>query len=300
MEIWFTVIGFILGICLGSFAKALADRSLKNKKFSGRSYCEQCKHTLFWYDLLPVISYLSLRGKCRYCHTKFAPSYLIVELISGVLIGFVWWFFAPNALDLTNYWQLSFVWLDLGYKTFFVTILISLTLTDLKAMLIPDRIVIPSIIIAIIYAAMFVGFKIGFLYHQLSLSAIGKYLLPPHSEYFYLQAWTGVETFLWSIVTGLAIGGFFMLLIIVTKGKGMGGGDVKLGAFIGLVLGFPGALIAMMLSFLTGAVFGVAMILIGKKRFGQVIPFGPFMVLGSLIAMFWGTAILNWYLSLSA
>ena len=173
-------------------------------------------------------------------------------------------------------------------------------MTDLKKMLIPDRIIIPGIIISIVYLAILTIFKIGYLYYQLTLSPIGKYLLPPYTDYFYRQAWNGIETFLWSVFTGFAIGGFFLLLIVITKGKGMGGGDVKLGALIGIVLGFPNALVAIMLSFLTGAVFGVLMIVIGKKKFGQVIPFGPFMVLGSLIAMFWGKEILNWYLSLHA
>lgn len=299
MEVWFTVIGFILGTCLGSFAKALADRSLKNKSFWGRSYCEKCKHTLFWYDLFPGLSYLLLQGKCRYCHKTFSPEYLIVEVISGVLVGFLWWYFSPNILDLNNWWQIFFVFLDLGLKTFFITILIALTLTDLKKMLIPDIIVIPGIVTALILSAIFTSFKIGYLYYQLTLSTIGKYLLPPHSDYFYRQAWGGIETFLWSLVTGLAIGGFFLALVIGTKGKGMGGGDIKLGAFIGLILGFPNALIAMMLSFITGAVFGVVMILIGRKKLGQVIPFGPFMVLGSLLALFWGKQILYWYLQLS-
>ena len=98
---------------------------------------------------------------------------------------------------------------------------------------------------------------------------------------------------------GLLIGGFFMALIIITKGKGMGGGDVKLGAFMGLGLGFPNAPIATMLAFLLGAVVAIVLMVTGKKRFGQSIPFGPFLVLGSLMALFWGSHISNWYLHLS-
>ncbi len=107
-----------------------------------------------------------------------------------------------------------------------------------------------------------------------------------------------VQPLLGGILMGLLIGGFFWGLIIITKGKGMGGGDVKLGAFMGLMLGFPQALIALILSFLTGAVFSIILIIFGKKSFGQVIPFGPFLVLGSLIVLFWGQEILNWYLSI--
>ena len=78
----------------------------------------------------------------------------------------------------------------------------------------------------------------------------------------------------------------------------MGGGDVKLGAFIGIVLGFPQGLLAIVLSFLLGAVFSVVLLLTGKKHFGQVIPFGPFLVTGSLVTLFWGKEILDWYINL--
>ncbi len=94
------------------------------------------------------------------------------------------------------------------------------------------------------------------------------------------------------------IGGFFWGLIIITRGKGMGGGDVKLGAFMGLMLGFPQSLIALILSFLTGAIFSMILIIFGKKHFGQTIPFGPFLVIGSLVALFWGNQIIDWYLHL--
>ena len=78
----------------------------------------------------------------------------------------------------------------------------------------------------------------------------------------------------------------------------MGGGDVKLGAFIGVALGFPGAILALVLAFLSGAIFSVSLIVLGKKHFGQTIAFGPFLVLGSLVTLFWGDQILNWYLKL--
>ena len=97
---------------------------------------------------------------------------------------------------------------------------------------------------------------------------------------------------------GLLIGGFFWALIIITKGKGMGGGDVKLGAFMGLMLGFPQSLLAIVLSFISGAIFSIFLIIFGKKHFGQAIPFGPFLVFGSLVSLFWGNLIIDWYLHL--
>src|SRR4030081_3703588 len=87
--IWFSLLGFVLGTVLGSFALALAERSLNEKSFLGRSYCPECKKTLRWYDLFPIFSYLSLKGKCRYCHKKIPIEFPLVELIMGILIAYL-------------------------------------------------------------------------------------------------------------------------------------------------------------------------------------------------------------------
>jgi prepilin signal peptidase PulO-like enzyme (type II secretory pathway) len=87
---------------------------------------------------------------------------------------------------------------------------------------------------------------------------------------------------------------FFLLLVLITKGKGMGLGDVKYGAFMGLLLGYPGIVVGLYTAFLTGALVGVILIIAKKRKFGQIIPFGPFLVLGTVVAMFWGNQLLNW------
>lgn len=235
--------GFVIGAVLGSFVKALADRSLNDRSFRGRSYCPHCKHILQWYDLLPIFSFILLTGRCRYCHKKIGIEYLLVELVMGLLIGFLF-------LQENNAFELIF-------KTFFIAVLVTLFLTDLKKMLIPDRITIPAILIGII-AKPLIG----------------------------------------SVIMGLVLAGFFLGLIIITKGKGMGGGDVKLAAFLGIGLGFPQAAVALVLAFLIGAVFAVGALITKKKHFGQVIPFGPFLVIGALISLFWGNQIVDFYLKL--
>lgn len=296
--------GFIIGIILGSLAKALSDRSLVDKSFWGRSYCPNCKRKLQWYDLFPVFSYLILRGKCRYCRKKIGMEYLIVEVGMGILIGLLFWqqFSNFQSFDplrsLRTSFQFSTFLLDLFLKTFFITVLAILFITDLKKMFIPDRVVLPAIWIGAFSLLMITLYKIGYLYYYLSQTPVGQRLLPPYSDYFQRHALVIAEPFLGSLVTGLLIGGFFLSLIIVTKGKGMGGGDVKLGAFIGIMLGFPQAIFALVLSFITGALFSIALIMTRKKHFGQTIPFGPFLVLGSLMMLFWGAQIVDWYLRL--
>lgn len=310
METTLTGFGFLIGIVLGSLGLNLAERSLQKKSsFWGRSYCPKCKHKLHWYDLFPIFSYLILQGQCRYCHRAIGKEYLLVEVVMGILIGFLFWqqfdnfkfeIFNLNSnfkFIILNFKNIQII-LDVVFKAFFITILSVLFLTDLKKMLIPDRIVLPAIKISIIFMIFITIIKVIFLYYSLDQTVIGKLLLPPHSDYFQRHAMMAAEPLLGGIATALAIGGFFTALIMITKGKGMGGGDVKLGALIGIALGFPQALLAIILSFLTGAVFSVALILIRKKHFGQTIPFGPFLVLGALVALFWGPQILEWYLTL--
>ncbi len=278
------LIGFLLGTVLGSLCLVLAERGLTDKSFWGRSYCPHCKKNLRWYDLFPVLSYIFLKGKCRYCHKKISIEYLVVEVVMGLLIGFLFW------------QEFS---LELIYKTFFITILVSLFITDIKKMLIPDRIILPSILIGFVLSLVITIFKIGYLYYSLSSHDIGKYLLPAHSPYFFRHAYLISQPLLSGILMAILIGGFFWGLIVVTRGKGMGGGDVKLGAFIGLMLGFPQGLLAIIMSFVIGAIFSVCLLVTGKKHFGQTIPFGPFLVIGSLAALFWGGRIIDWYLNLS-
>ena len=301
---WFSVSGFLLGIILGSLIGALVDRSLKDKSFWGRSYCVSCKKHLQWYDLFPVFSFLIYKGKCRYCSKPIPREIFFTEVLSGVLISFLFWHSYPNfqfsIFNFQSIFNLSNVqaFLDLIFKTFFVVILLILAVTDLKKTLIPDRIVIPGLWILFTTLLLITEYKIFYLHIYLSNTALGQFLLPPHSDYFYRHSGYQIQDLITTILVALGIGGFFLLIIIMTKGKGMGGGDVKLGAFIGLGLGFPNAVLALMLSFVSGAVVALSLILLGKKSFGQTIPFGPFLVLGALIALFWGEQILNWYLSL--
>lgn len=188
---------------------------------------------------------------------------------------------------------------DLLFKSFFMTVLAIVALTDLKKTLIPDRIMFPSIYIGLVALIAVTLSKVIYLYYYLNQTPLGQSLLPPKSDYFTRHALIYAQDLLGSLSSAVIIAGFFLMLIIVTKGRGMGGGDVKLGFFIGLGLGFPNGILAVMLSFITGAMAAIMLIIGGKKHFGENIPFGPFLVVGSLIALFWGNDIINWYINLS-
>jgi leader peptidase (prepilin peptidase)/N-methyltransferase len=230
----------------------LADRLPREESVvRGRSHCEKCKKTLQWYDLIPLVSFTSLKGRCRYCHTRLSLYYPIIELTTGILFVL--------AFILTG-----FRIYDLGFMIFIFSALIVIFFTDLKYGIIPDVILLPSIVISFSY--LFLSPNSLIINHL--LSAFGASL-------------------------------FFLLLFLITKGKGMGLGDVKFAFLMGLILGFPDIVISLYIAFLTGAIIGVTLILWKKRKMsGATIPFGPFLVLGTLTALFWGEIIFQKTISL--
>jgi len=295
--IW--VAGFIIGVCLGSFTKVLADRSLTNRNFWGRSYCESCKRKLAWYDLFPILSYLFLKGKCHYCKKKLSPEYFLVEILMGLLIAGVFVkVLPPNFLELNLVSWIAALLSVLMYSVIVIT-LVAVFVTDFKTGYIPDRITYPTLWILFGLIIISVSYRIGLLYFSLKNSDIGKYLIPPYSNYFYSHSLELAAPLIYGSLMALLLGLFFFLLIVITRGRGMGGGDLKLGVFLGLAFGFPYSLVVLMLSFLLGSLFGVGLILLGRKKFGQTMPFGPFMSIAGLIVIFWGVQILDWYLKLN-
>lgn len=293
----FSILGFILGTILGSLLKVLADRSLTGKSFLGRSFCTSCKKTLAWYDLIPLFSYILLKGRCRYCGKKIGQEYVMVELVSGILIGYLFFTSFPFLSPLSDPLKLILFSSELIFKIFFITILLSLFLTDYKKMLIPDRIILPSIVLSIIFLLFLTVYKIAYLYIYLQGHPIGKYLLPPYNAYFQDRVLSNIEYFFTHLGAGLGLGAFFMLLILITKGKGMGGGDVKLGVLMGIILGVINTIVATMLAFFIGAIFSIILIILRKKTIKSQVPFGPFLVIGSLMALFWGNLIFGWFQS---
>lgn len=299
-------IGFILGLVLGSWVLCMADRSISGGKLSGRSYCPHCKKQLRWYDLFPVLSYLSTLGNCRYCKQRIGFRYPLIEVISGLLVALLFQqTFGSENLSFFNFflteniYRIVYIILELILKTLTVLVLVAVFITDIKKGLIPDKVTYPAVVAGLILLfAMAVTRILGF-YISLIESPLGKYLVPPHSDYFVRHAIDMAFPLWGGILSALGLGLFFAALIIFTRGRGMGGGDFKLAIFMGLVFGFPNAVLAIMLSFLLGSIFSVGLILFGKKKFGQTIPFGPFMSLGGLITLFWGNQILDWYLQIS-
>lgn len=275
MLIMFFVVG--LGLTIGSFVNAVVWRlheqsshSAKNGKRKtddgsrlsitrGRSMCPDCKHSLSVLDLIPVLSWLTLAGKCRYCHKPISVQYPLVELMAALLFGLSYIALRPDSL---------IGWVELGFWLYFLTALIILALYDLYWYILPDVVLLPAIVAGLVRVVVEV----------LMRHAIGS----------------GVEL----VLAALAVGGGFYALAAVSKGRWMGGGDIKLVFLMGLLLGWSKLGVALMIAFNGGALIGVLLIAFKLKHRRDHIPFGPFLVGGTVIAALYGQGIINWYLRL--
>jgi len=274
---------FILGLLIGSFLNAAIYRTETKKSLRGRSFCPHCKHQLSFWDLVPIFSYLFLRGRCRYCKKSISPQYPLVELATGILFAAISLkFILPTLLTINNTtYQIPNTLYFILYSLFLLfisAILVFIFTYDLKHSIIPDKIVVPAILISLVAIV--------------SLWGLNALSFPQNAIEI---AFSAISRAFFGVAAGA---GLFFLLVFVSKGKWMGGGDVKLGILMGLFLGFPNILVALFFAFLTGALVGLALIALRLKKFGQTVPFGPFLVAATFFALFFGGVIISLYLSL--
>jgi leader peptidase (prepilin peptidase)/N-methyltransferase len=257
------VLFFILGLVFGSFFNVVIYRLPKKESLlNPPSHCPSCNSLIKWYDNIPLISFAILKGRCRSCSAKISWQYPLVELLSG-------------SIFLYSYLKFGFQPL-LFISLFFLSILLVGTFIDLDTLLIPNRLIFPSIGLSLIFwiISSLTGFK----------------FLPL------------VEGNLMSALLGALLGGMILLLIawlspFIFGREGMGGGDVKLAFFIGFYLGFY-VLVAFFLAFLLGSLFGLFLIVLKGWQSHREIPFGPFLSLGAFLTLLFGQPLAHWYLSL--
>ena len=249
---------FLFGLCIGSFLNCLVYRLEEEKSLKGRSFCPHCKHALSWLDLFPVLSYLFLKGKCRYCRKSISIQYPLVELATGLIFLLIF----SYKFEISNFLNLLFLLYIAGS-------LIAIFIYDLKHYIIPDKVLFPAIAAALVYD---------------------------------LISWQHILNNLLAVVIA---SGFFLAIFLISKGKWMGFGDVKLAVLMGLLLGFPNVLAALFLAFFFGAIIGVILMAFPfgsaqgrqKKSLKSEIPFGPFLIIGTFLTMFCGNQIIQWYLN---
>jgi leader peptidase (prepilin peptidase) / N-methyltransferase len=275
------IIVFIFGLIVGSFLNCVVYRLDKEESFlKGRSYCPKCNHKLNWKDLIPVFSFIFLKGKCRYCKSKISPQYPIVEISTGLIFLLIYnfQFLIYNQFIIFNLQSI----IDLLYLFVVSSLLIIIFISDLKTFIIPDKVLFPAI-------------GVVFAYCVFEFLELNNWLLPAR---FSLGEGGGIGVFLNYLFSALAACAFFLAIYLVSRGTWMGFGDVKLAFFMGLFLGFPQILVALFLSFFSGAIIGVGLMLLGKKRMKSEVPFGPFLIAGTFVAFFWGQTMASWYFNL--
>ena len=245
------IIIFVIGLVIGSFSNVCIYRIPRSESIiRPGSHCPQCSKPIPFYDNIPVISYILLKGKCRYCGQPIPLQYPIVELATGLFYLALYLFYGLQLIAI--------VYMIL------CTLLIIISFIDLKERIIPDVLSLPFIVI-------------GFILR------------------FFLKSLSPVDSLL-----GILAGGGSLLIIAIAgtylfKKEAMGGGDIKLAAMIGAFLGWQLTLLSLFLGFFLGSIIGVIVLIINKGK-SDIVPFGPFIALGTMLSIFWGQAIIHWYL----
>lgn len=253
------IIVFIFGLFIGSFLNVVVYRLHRQESFiKGFSKCLFCGHRLYTKDLVPLFSFLWLKGRCRYCKQRFSQQYFLVELVTALSFFLFYLRYLPDGLLLASNLAIWQLWFGFTMIAFLVIIFVY----DFKYYLILDSVVLPAIILAFIF--------------NLSLGA----------------------HFLNLLLAAVLASGFFLLQFVVSKGTWIGGGDIRLGFLMGAILGWPQVLTALFLAYIMGSIFSIGLLLGKKKHMSDKVPFGTFLSLATFITMLYGPALYNWYLSL--
>lgn len=262
-DIWIQILIFLLGLAIGSFLNVCIYR-IPRSDFSiyspRRSFCPECNQSIKWYDNIPLLSYLLLRGKCRHCKAKISIIYPIVELITAVLFIVMY-----HQFDMT---------LEYLHALIFVSVLIPIFVIDAQHLIIPNSISLTGL-------ALGLGI-VGVIAYQ------GK-------DIDYLK-WRLIGF----LAGGLGLWLIALIGSAIMRKKAMGMGDVKLMAIIGLFLGaFPALPLVIGLSAISGSVIGTLLIATGRKNRQSPIPYGPFLAGAAVVVLLWGDPLWDKYLQLA-
>jgi prepilin signal peptidase PulO-like enzyme (type II secretory pathway) len=260
MFYFFLVFIFLFGLIIGSFLNCLIWRLHTGEGIGGRSYCPKCKKQIEWYDNIPLLSFIILKGKCRHCGKRISWQYPAVEFLTGVLFVLAYYYnFQFEILNLNLISNFKFQILNLFKYWFLIAVMIVVFVYDLRWYLILDIVTLPACAVVIL-----INLLLGMNWQNMAIS-------------------------------GIIGGSFFLLQFLISNGKWIGGGDIRLGLLMGLALGWPDILIALSLAYFIGAFFSIILIISGKKKWGSKIPLGIFLSTGTVITLFWGEKMMDWY-----
>jgi leader peptidase (prepilin peptidase)/N-methyltransferase len=263
MDAALTALFTIVGVAVGSFLNVCIDRLPARKSLiSPPSHCDACRHRLSLADLVPLLSYLWLRGRCRYCGVRIPLRVPLVELLGGVVFFLSFWYFGLTA--------------RFGITAFWCCIFLLVIFIDWEHRLILNKVTYPMALLALVLLA----------FDTLSPGL----LLPGGLSFLPLD-----KPAILSAVIGGAVGFGFFLLVFLIAPRGIGFGDVKLAGLIGLVVGWPVAVVALLLGIFIGGLAAVVLLALRLKGRKDAVPYGTFLAIGPIITLFWGMDILRWY-----
>lgn len=257
----------VLGLFIGSYLNVVAWRWYRQdqqspQQLGSRSKCPHCGRVLSWKELVPIVSFIVQRGRCVKCKAELGIRYPLIELVTAIVFS--------GIVAVYGFHPITLLLLILA------SIFLVLALVDSETQLIPDHL---SIIALIVTGISLVVLRVPNLLHRPVLLGL------PVFEHG---------------ITGLLIGiGILGSIVLITKGRGMGIGDIKLAGVLGLSLGGPATLLALFTGFVSGAIVGLILIQGKKASLKTAVPFGPFLVFGWLVAILWSTPIIAWYTGLN-
>jgi len=275
--LFFEVCFFVLGAIVGSFLNVCIYRMPRDESIvRPGSRCPACGAPIRFYDNIPLVSYLILRGKCRRCGQGISTRYVVVELLTAVLFAALFWLFGPS--------------MELAVALVFASLLIVIALTDMEFLIIPDALSLGGLLLGILLSCArtmpFFG-QDDALYQALS-SLFGQYLLISFRFPFNL-----IHSLLGVLFGGGILYAIAKLYEIVRKAEGMGGGDIKLLAMIGAFCGISGVVFSLVSGSIIGVMIGIPLMLVKGKDTRYAIPFGPFLSLGALLYVMAGDELIR-------
>lgn len=245
-----TYLWFVVGAMIGSFLNVCIHRLPRGESIVfPASHCVNCGKKLSPLDLIPILGYLLLRGRCRYCGSGISFRYPLVEAVSAGAFALVWIINGGNIF--------SFI-----FQVTFVSMLLVVFFTDLENQVVPDAVTLPGIAVGLVY------------------------------NYF--------DQNLFSAIEGMMLGWLLLYLVglagkYIFKKDALGEGDLYVAALLGAFLGWDKLLLALFLAYILAAIVSMALLISGKVKIGQAIPFAPALAVGGAIALFFGSRLLAWY-----
>ncbi len=243
------ILVFLFGLCVGSFLNVCIYRIPEHQSIVVvPSHCMTCNKKLHWYELIPLFSWLFLRGKCSGCKAKISAQYPLIETANAVI-----WLIVVLVKGFSP---------DMFLYCVLLSALLVIAIIDYRTREIPNGLVAFCLVVAVIHALI--------------------------NIFAYKNTWQD------HVLGAVVLGGIFFLILFISEGKAMGGGDVKLMFACGLFLGLKSGIFAVFVACLLGSVIHIALMKI--KHIGRELAFGPYLAAGYAIAALWGTEFIKWYL----